>query len=293
MKTEVPKQEELSGLVGLNSFFNDRVNRNASFGAAASEFYCSQIENVKQNDPFQLDNSNDDVGKLSRQRRLGTARGNREFVKRIETANIFTTQQIVDNNQLKLSPKVNQIGIMKPIWLDDELLLARQIQFERVTMVQCCWLNWKKIKTILQAEVSDLLPEFEIRPAKIEAGQFDAARTLTTILAELVVEDAGSSSQLNSGSTQSGLPLIWVVWSSLLSAAAVSAVVLYKVLELSKRRAEFVSAVTQELRTPLTTFRMYSEMLARDMVPDNERKSYAETLTAEADRRAYLVDNNI
>ena len=49
---------------------------------------------------------------------------------------------------------------------------------------------------------------------------------------------------------------------------------------------------TPKCRTPLTTFRMYSEMLAEDMVPGAERrKAYLETLRDESDRLATLVEN--
>jgi len=42
----------------------------------------------------------------------------------------------------------------------------------------------------------------------------------------------------------------------------------------------------------LTTFRMYAEMLAGGMVPDEaDRKRYLHTLQAEADRLAHLVEN--
>ena len=61
---------------------------------------------------------------------------------------------------------------------------------------------------------------------------------------------------------------------------------------LSERRGAFVSAVTHELRTPLTTLRMYTEMLADGMVPDEpRRRSYLQTLRAEADRLGHLVEN--
>jgi signal transduction histidine kinase len=75
-----------------------------------------------------------------------------------------------------------------------------------------------------------------------------------------------------------------------LALAAVAAL-LWGVLALSERRAAFVSSVTHELRTPLTTFRMYAEMLARDMAPPASRREYLETLKTEAERLTHLVEN--
>src|SRR4029078_4565898 len=44
--------------------------------------------------------------------------------------------------------------------------------------------------------------------------------------------------------------------------------------------------------TPLTTFRMYAEMLARGMVPDaNRRQEYFTTLQREAEPLTLLVEN--
>src|SRR6185436_17836640 len=67
---------------------------------------------------------------------------------------------------------------------------------------------------------------------------------------------------------------------------------LYGAVSLSERRGAFVSAVTHELRTPRTTFKMYSEMLADGMVTDEEkRKQYLGTLCSEANRLSHLVEN--
>ena len=75
-------------------------------------------------------------------------------------------------------------------------------------------------------------------------------------------------------------------------AATAVAVLLLCVVRLSERRGAFVSAVTHELRTPFTTFRLYTEMLAEGIVPTEEkRKSYLQTLRVEADRLGHLVEN--
>ena len=45
-------------------------------------------------------------------------------------------------------------------------------------------------------------------------------------------------------------------------------------------------------RTPLTTFRLYTDLLARDMVTDpKDRKEYLQTLRQESDRLTHLIDN--
>ncbi|AGW14881.1 sensor histidine kinase [Megalodesulfovibrio gigas] len=62
--------------------------------------------------------------------------------------------------------------------------------------------------------------------------------------------------------------------------------------ELSQRRAGFVSSVTHELKTPLTTIRMYAEMLEQGMAPSREREEeYLRTVGAEAERLSRLIGN--
>ena len=63
-------------------------------------------------------------------------------------------------------------------------------------------------------------------------------------------------------------------------------------LRYAERRNNFVSAVSHELKTPLTAIRMYGEML-RDGVATDEakRRSYYETITDESERLSRLINN--
>ncbi|MEY4512981.1 MAG: hypothetical protein RLZZ450_5103 [Pseudomonadota bacterium] len=60
----------------------------------------------------------------------------------------------------------------------------------------------------------------------------------------------------------------------------------------AERRANFVSAVSHELKTPLTAIRMYGELL-RDGLVDNDgtRQEYYGLITTESERLSRLVDN--
>ncbi len=58
------------------------------------------------------------------------------------------------------------------------------------------------------------------------------------------------------------------------------------------RKTTFVSNVSHELKTPLTTIRMYGEMLGDGIVKDEgKRKSYLETIISESQRLTRLVNN--
>jgi len=63
-------------------------------------------------------------------------------------------------------------------------------------------------------------------------------------------------------------------------------------LAYAERRQNFVSAVSHELKTPLTAIRMYGEMLRDGLVSNEEkRQHYYEVITNESERLTRLVNN--
>lgn len=63
-------------------------------------------------------------------------------------------------------------------------------------------------------------------------------------------------------------------------------------VRLSRKRHDFVSAVTHELKTPLTSIRMYSEMLEQGWVKDDDKRAeYYRHISKESGRLSRLVDN--
>jgi signal transduction histidine kinase len=94
----------------------------------------------------------------------------------------------------------------------------------------------------------------------------------------------------DAGSTLYGL-------AALLATAAVGGLfALYRMvavqLTFAERRDNFVSAVTHELKTPLTAIRMYGEMLRDGMVQDETaRREYYAIITAEGERLTRLINN--
>jgi signal transduction histidine kinase len=82
----------------------------------------------------------------------------------------------------------------------------------------------------------------------------------------------------------------------LAAAAIIGLVALYRVvavqIRFAERRNNFVAAVTHELKTPLTSIRMYGEMLRDGMVEDEAtRREYYATITAEGERLTRLINN--
>jgi len=63
-------------------------------------------------------------------------------------------------------------------------------------------------------------------------------------------------------------------------------------LKLAQKKDDFISAVSHELRTPLTSIRMYSEMLEKDWVKTEDKRSeYYRSMRQESERLSRLIEN--
>ena len=179
-------------------------------------------------------------------------------------------------------------GVMKAIWHNDALLLARRVTVNGKEYIQGCQLNWPAINQWLATGIKDVFPDAKIVPIS-HVDDNPKPRMLASIPAKLIVHRAPLAEDEGWSAIQS---MLVAAWACMLLAACAVGVLLFGAVQLSERRGAFVSAVTHELRTPLTTFRMYTEMLERKMVPDEDRKQeYLTTMRVEADRLSHLVEN--
>ena len=62
-------------------------------------------------------------------------------------------------------------------------------------------------------------------------------------------------------------------------------------INLVNQQQDFVSAVSHELKTPLTSIRMYGEMLQAGWVEDTKKKSYYDFILDESERLTRLINN--
>ncbi|HEX5056160.1 MAG TPA: HAMP domain-containing sensor histidine kinase [Gammaproteobacteria bacterium] len=62
-------------------------------------------------------------------------------------------------------------------------------------------------------------------------------------------------------------------------------------ISLVNQQQDFVSAVSHELKTPLTSIRMYGEMLKQGWVDENKRKTYYDFIFDESERLTRLINN--
>jgi signal transduction histidine kinase len=186
-------------------------------------------------------------------------------------------------------PTALDAEIMRPIWIDDTLLLARRVTIDQQNWLQGCWLDWPTMHAQLLTGIKDLLPD-----AKLHAVCQAPTTTSTHVLATLpVILDPGTAiPDWQTPPSDNSLLIILLAWGGVLLAVGGGGFLLHGALQLSERRGTFVSAVTHELRTPLTTFRLYTDLLADGHVTnEKERSECLSTLRTEADRLGHLVEN--
>jgi signal transduction histidine kinase len=174
---------------------------------------------------------------------------------------------------------------MRSAWVGGRLLLVRRVHLDGADWIQGCWLDWEGLRSWLMDDVDDLLPAAALEPAP---GAVPGERMLASIPARLLPGAVPVPADPRSP-VRGALAL---AWTGLLLASVAVALLVRGTLALSERRAAFVSAVTHELRSPLTTFRMYADMLALGMVRgEGDRRSYLQTLQRESARLSHLVEN--
>ena len=62
-------------------------------------------------------------------------------------------------------------------------------------------------------------------------------------------------------------------------------------MRLARQQQDFVSAVSHELKTPLTSIRMYGEMLQAGWADEAKRQAYYDYIHSESERLSRLIEN--
>jgi signal transduction histidine kinase len=177
---------------------------------------------------------------------------------------------------------------MLPLWIGDQLVLARRVTVGGRRFLQGAWLDWEALRSKLLIDVRDLLPNASL--VEVADPSPDMRRMLASLPARIEPGDVPLGRQ--AGTSVEVIAVLVTAWISMILASAAIGGLLFGAVSLSERRGAFVSAVTHELRTPLTTFRMYTEMLSEGMIQDEaKKKRYLDTLKKEAIRLGHLVEN--
>ena len=185
------------------------------------------------------------------------------------------------------------VGPLVPFWSGadgGELIFARRARMTDGPYYQGFLGDWPKLRADLLEQITDLFSEAQLVPVRRPPASDEAVGTmLATIPVLLEVPDPVPAAAAWLSPARSTIALTWL---AVVAALGAGAVTLRASIAFGEKRSRFASAVTHELRSPLTTFRMYSEMLADGMVRDEEqRQVYYATLKQESGRLTTLVEN--
>ncbi|WP_419663897.1 two component system sensor histidine kinase [Desulfosarcina variabilis str. Montpellier] len=147
------------------------------------------------------------------------------------------------------------------------------------------------IQLIFNAAGRSVSGDGETDPARISAGEWITARTFPAPFNFLTAQI-----RIKTLPVSPARRVLILALTVLGVVMVVGLVLIYQnaraVMDLSERRARFVSAVTHELKTPLTNIRMYVEMLDQGIAATPEREqAYLDVLASESARLSGLINN--
>ncbi len=129
--------------------------------------------------------------------------------------------------------------------------------------------DWRE--PFVAVEISELLPRWESAAYLTEADAISSRARATTMVMWI---------------------LIFILFVSILAGGVLVLRSAYAEVRLARQRTSFVANVSHELKTPLTSIRMYAEMLRDGRQKDvDKQKHYLEIMTAEAERLTRLINN--
>ena len=267
---QTPWQSSLNQTFRGNTEFNKRAGRNT-------------IASKRAVDNRQYRYGQKDVVENSNPQKVVNARFANQRSRTLQPQAKAQTKNIVPQ-----AASTVQEDIMRPVWINDLLMLGRRVDIDGRPHLQAAWLDWDSIREELLSEIADIFPEASLSAVTNESV-VDGSRLMAALPVQLT--PGPLASPLASVQSPLALPLT-IAWGCVIFSALAIALLLFGTLSLSERRGAFVSAVTHELRTPLTTFRMYTEMLAEGIIRDEDKKAqYLDTLHKESNRLGHLVEN--
>jgi signal transduction histidine kinase len=128
--------------------------------------------------------------------------------------------------------------------------------------------DWKR--PFVASEIGEALPHWEatlylMRPEQLQESARNVRRTLVLLIAAALAAIAFGG---------------WVVFADA-----------RRQLALAQKKTDFVSNVSHELKTPLTSIRMFAEMMQGGNVAAEKRPQYLRIIVAEAERLTRLINN--
>lgn len=190
--------------------------------------------------------------------------------------------------------QVETVSSFVPVEDRGNLYILRQVHTSRGIYLQGALMNMENLNRHLPEQVKQALPESRLAtfdpavsgPEKAgpEGMLFFANAPLVFLPGDTMAVHVQDHKQM----------LAWtllLIWSMVLLGAAGVIWMMLGTFRLEQRRGDFVSAVTHELKTPLTSFSLYTEMLEDGMVPEQKKPEYYANMQRECRRLEHLIDN--
>lgn len=129
--------------------------------------------------------------------------------------------------------------------------------------------NWNR--PFVGSEIGEVLPHWEVALYLSDPGALnDSARLVSVTLVLLIA----------------------LALAAILAGGYLVALDTRRQLALAQKKTDFVSNVSHELKTPLTSIRMFAELLADGRVEDSDKKTrYLRIIASESERLTRLVNN--
>ena len=227
---------------------------------------------------------------------------NRNNSAQVSGLRITTFESSIDPFEFSLLDS-GQLVLYRKVWRDGQriiqgILLDRKQFFERIIKPAFEQTTLSKMSDLIVAYAGDVVAVFD--------GQDDADRSISSA-GKL---DGALLYSMRFSSPLSDVELIFsikrlpagpgsrvIVWTAIVLGLVLCGgfVALYRLgvrqIELARQQQDFISAVSHELKTPLTSIRMYGEMLREGWVGEKKKKSYYDYIFFESERLSRLITN--
>ncbi|MBW8016353.1 MAG: HAMP domain-containing histidine kinase [Planctomycetes bacterium] len=210
-------------------------------------------------------------------------------------------QQAEDMVQIRIEPfvpiTVNTAAADEDTFFDNQVFLLRHVQIEENHFLQGFRLNEKELVKQVRESASRLVRGgmgFEL--SKNESDTAAHAAVLDFGFGRIVLNLIEMKPQWINNQVSQLKNWYFAIVTIVLIATLVALVSLWRNLnaqvKLARKKDDFISAVSHELRTPLTTIRMYTEMLEKNWIKtDDKRSEYYSTMLQESERLTRLIEN--
>jgi signal transduction histidine kinase len=316
---------DIQGQAGFDELTTRKLN-----AAAESRAPADQVKDLKLEDNYQVAAAEPEVQRLEEKKQVAVKRSRKEKVNlpgvvleqaqgleksTLEDDEVAAAGRLFNQQAIRIQTFESEVEPMEFALLDS----GHFVLFRRV---------WHQNERYVQGILIDQVDFIErlITPAFRESSLSSMSRLIVVYRGSILKNYAAEYSRLyRPGTEQSTNELLYqsrliapfgdieliyslarlpvgaggqvIIWSALVLAVVLigGCLMLLRLgqrqLALARQQQDFVSAVSHELKTPLTSIRMYGEILREGWVDETKRKTYYDFIFHEAERLTRLINN--